>query len=99
MLTPIFFLLILFGFKTYQASGYYRNSIVFYEKSIETNLNNVPIIYNLSTMYLASGKNDEAFSLLQAFIEASQREPYLRDSRYFPFLVQMHSQINQGVDK
>jgi hypothetical protein len=99
MLTPIFFLLIMFGFKTYQASGYYRNSIVFYEKSIETNLNNLPIIYNLSTMYLASGKNDEAYYLLQAFIEASKREPYLRDSRYFPFLVQMHSQINQSVDK
>ena len=95
VLLPVFMLLIMFAVKTREASGYYRHHTAFYEKSIDSNHNNIPIVYNLSIMYIASGKNMEAKNLLETIISAAEDEPYLKDNRYFPFLVELHGQINQ----
>ncbi len=93
VLLPVFMLLISFAVNTREASGYYRHHTAFYEKSINSNLNNIPIVYNLSIMYMAAGKNVEAKNLLETVISASDDEPYLKDNRYFPFLVELHSQL------
>jgi hypothetical protein len=93
---PLFFavaLLIFFGVKTAESSRYYENNTTFYEASVQSNFNNVPIIYNLCVIYLSEGKTQKAIDLLNTIISISKEESSLRKNPYYPYLVQLHSRF------
>jgi hypothetical protein len=90
---PIGVLLIFFAFKTREASGYYKDNLVFYETSIHSNFNNIPLVYNLSVLYIINDREQEASDLLETILRISDEEPYLKEGRYFPYLIHIYSQL------
>jgi hypothetical protein len=93
---PVFaVLLVFFGWKTHEASGFYKNNFAFYEASIHSNYNNIPLVYNLSVLYIMDGRKDEARSLMKTIIDVSREEPYLKDNRYYPYLIDLYSRLRK----
>ncbi len=88
-------LFIFFAWKTHEASKFYKTNIAFYEASIQSNFNNIPLVYNLSVLYVLSGRKDAAVSLMGSIIETSKEEPYLKDNRFFPFILDLHSELGK----
>lgn len=83
-------LLVFFSWKTHEASRFYKDNYVFYETSIRSNYNNIPLVYNLSVLYIANGRVDDAKRLMDLIIDAGHDEPFLRDNRFYPFLLELH---------
>lgn len=82
-----------YAYQTNEASRLYKNNFVFYESSIHSNFNNIPLVYNLSILYVLHGRTDDAISLIQSVIEVSKEEPYIKENRFFPFIINLHSQL------
>lgn len=82
-----------FMFKTFEASGFYRDSYTFYGSSIDANYDNTPLVYNLAILYIANGKNNDAVDLLEKIFTYSRKERYIRQDKYFPYLVQLYSRL------
>lgn len=93
VVVPVGLLLVFFMIKTHEAAGYYKNNFTFYEASIQSNLNNIPLAYNLSVLYIAHGRNQEAADLLESIILLSRDHTYLRENRYFPYLIHVYTQL------
>ncbi len=88
-------MLIFFAWKTHEASKFYQNNFTFYEASIEANFNNIPLVYNLSMLYILNGREDEAARLMNSVIEAGQDEPYIRENRFYPFILDLRSRLRK----
>jgi tetratricopeptide (TPR) repeat protein len=91
---PVLFVIV-FIYTSWKTTPYYRDSISFYEKSLETNPFNVPIIYNLAMDRIYRGEKDKAFELLEKSYELAQYEPSMKKNVYFPYLVQLYLQVRQ----
>lgn len=85
-----------FCFKTYEASTYYRSEIAFYEKCVDQNPFNIPIVYNLAFAYLLQNNLEKASTLLENTIILSQSRPVVQKNLYFPHLVSLYQEI-QGM--
>ncbi len=94
---PLCFLVLFFSYQTRIASGFYRNNFSFYEKCIDANVNNIPLVYNLAILYIADGKGREAEQLLEAVLSLSEDEPYMKQNRFYPFLVQLYSRLRGNI--
>ncbi len=93
IMIPFFVLILFFGYKTHQASSYYKSNLTFYEKSIDSNVNNIPLVYNLTIGYMASGNKKKAVELLEKTTSYAEENPHMRDNRFYPFIVQLYSQL------
>ncbi len=93
VVVPVCMLLIFFAVKTREANSYYKDNYVFYRTSIEANPNNIPLVYNLSVLYISHDRNREAADLLEAIIELSKDHTYMRENRYYPYLVHVYTQL------
>ncbi len=90
---PVLSLLIYFGVKTHQASSFYKDNFTFYEQSIKANQNNIPLVYNLSILYIAHGRNRDAADLVESIILLGREHKYLTENRYYPYLVHVYTQL------
>jgi hypothetical protein len=88
-------MLIFFAWKTHEASKFFKNNFTFYEASIQSNFNNIPLVYNLSVLYVQDGRKDQAVVLMGSIIETSKEEPYLKDNRFFPFILDLNSELGK----
>lgn len=98
LVIPVFFVVV-FIYTSWKTTPYYRDSISFYEKSLETNPFNVPIIYNLAMDRIYRGEKDKAFELLEKSYELAQYESSMKKNVYFPYLVQLYLQMRQKREK
>lgn len=93
ILAPIVALVIFFAFETRKTTPYYTNNFVFYEASINSNYNNIPLIYNLAILYLLADRQNDALDLMESVMSAAEEEKYIKDNRYYPFLIHLYSQV------
>jgi hypothetical protein len=78
-----------FSFKTYKASSFYENQIVFYEKCIKYNPFNLPIAYNLAFAYVLNNELEKASNLLDQTIRLTEDYPILKKSIFFPHVLHL----------
>ncbi len=78
---------VLFSYKTYQSSFFYKNEIAFYKESIRSNPTNLAISYNLAFAYLRSGNISESLKVLENVYDLSQYMPELKDRRFYDDLM------------
>lgn len=93
---PLLFLL-LFSFKTFETSSYYKNQFIFYEKSLDYNPANVPIVFNLALARAVSGELVLSHQILSQAIDLSQTIPQMKKSIYYPHLINLYFMVNRAV--
>jgi hypothetical protein len=91
-------LVVFFIVKTKQAVPYYKNNTTFYGASIDHNFNNIPLVYNLAMIYIAEGKRQEAIDLLELIFSVSKSEVYLRENKFFPYLLHLHGELKKNEE-
>ena len=91
--------ILFFIYKSREATSYYRDSFSFYEKCLEANPFNVPIIYNLAMDRISVGEFEVAYKILDKAYELAQYEPAMKRNAYFPHLVQLYLQVRQKREK
>ncbi|MFL5783355.1 MAG: hypothetical protein ACJ76H_02020 [Bacteriovoracaceae bacterium] len=91
-------LALFFIIKTREAVPYYKNNTAFYGASIDHNFNNIPLVYNLAMIYISEGKRQEAIDLLELIFSVSKSEVYLRENKFFPYLLHLHGQLKQNEE-
>lgn len=87
-------LALLYSVKLFEASAYYKDNFTFYGTSIERNINNIPLVYNLTVLYLANDRRPEAIELLEYVLTVSKTQGHIRENRYFPYLVGLYSELS-----
>jgi hypothetical protein len=93
------FLGIYFSWQTFQATSFYKNQIVFYEKSLEYNPYNIPIAYNLGFARIAKGDIIKAYQVLSDTYQFAEMEPTMKKNPYYPNLVFLLSWLNKSLDE
>jgi uncharacterized membrane protein YjfL (UPF0719 family) len=92
---PICFL-VFYSIKTFEATSYYKNQFIFYEKCIEYNSTNVPIAYNLAVARAINGDLIASQHILNDTINQSQSIPQMKKSIYYPYLVNLYNMVNRA---
>lgn len=93
---PVSFVL-LFSFKTFETSSYYKNQFVFYEKSLDYNPANVPIVFNLALARAVNGELVLSHQVLNQAIDLSQTIPEMKRSIYYPHLINLYLMVSRSV--
>jgi hypothetical protein len=91
---PISFL-VLYSFKTLEATSFYKNQFTFYEKCLDYNPTNVPIAYNLAYARAINGDLRSSQQVLNQSIDLSQSVPMMKKSIYYPHLVNLYFMVNR----
>jgi hypothetical protein len=95
---PLIFTFI-FAFQTFKATPQYKDQVVFYEKSLDYNPLNVPIIYNQAYYFLQNGDWGLAYTLLQSAYQLSLEEPTMRKNIYYPYVMQLYFSLRKTLDQ
>ncbi len=95
-IVPLSFLL-LFSFKTFETTKYYKNQFIFYEKSLDYNPTNVPIIFNLALARAVNGELISSYHILNQAVDLSQTIPQMKKSIYYPHLINLYFMVNRAV--
>ncbi|MES2527115.1 MAG: hypothetical protein V4598_08500 [Bdellovibrionota bacterium] len=90
---PLVLLCVFFAYKTRETSRFYENNLTFHEKSINHNINNIPLIYNLAMAYVGADQQVKAIDLLETAINAAKTNPHMQDNRFYPFLINLYTRL------
>lgn len=88
-------------FLVFTTSHYYKNEIAFFKSSLEADVLNVPIGYNLAIAHLHKGDINEALNVTSTFVHMADVAPEVMKNKYFPYMMMLHFELegNQGKKK
>jgi hypothetical protein len=86
---------LLFAFKTFFTSKYFRDDISFYSESLKADFTNLPVVYNLIKAHLELGQTKEAIHLSNEYILMAPNDPKIGGSKYFPKIYELHQELKK----
>jgi hypothetical protein len=95
---PILFIFY-FSLQTFKATTYYENEINFFVKSLQSDLYNIPVAHNLAVSLVKNNELMKAIAVTGEMIEIANKNSKIKESKYFPNLVILHSQLEDLVRK
>lgn len=93
-LLPLFIIPI-YIYKVLITTPYYKNDIEFYQASLEADVLNVPIAYNLAIAYLQVGNVNQAMNITSTMVSMSQVAPEVLKNKYFSYIYLLNLELHQ----
>ena len=87
-----------YSYQLYKTAPLYKDEISFFKSSLDEEVINLPITYNLAVAYYSSGNKTKAIELLKNTILLSKSYPEIQKDDSFPAIVYFYFQL-QGEKK
>lgn len=84
---------LLFSYKTYESSHFYKDEFNFYRESLRSNPTNLAIAYNLAFAYLKNGEYQNSLNVLENIYYLSQHLPELKKRQHYNQLMMLYTSL------